>query len=38
MAYLWMVVHNFEMQTLLDNAAAAGSFAADQQSPILLAL
>ena len=38
LAYLWMAVHNFEMQTLIDNAAAAGSCIADQQSPILLAL
>ncbi len=36
LAYLWMAVHNFEMQTLLGDTAAHGPRVADEQSPILL--
>ena len=38
LAYLWMAVHNFEMQTLLGSAATSTSRTADEQSPILLHL
>jgi hypothetical protein len=38
LAYLWMAVHNFEMQALLGNTTISDSDGVDQQSPILLPL
>ena len=38
LAYLWMAVHNFEMQTLFGSAGTSTSRTAEEQSPILLQL
>ncbi len=36
LAYLWMGVHNFEMQSLLEHATASAPCVADVPSPVLL--